>query len=342
MFLISYAHMRDGVLYHGTFSDLDGEPKATWTYEKGGNKVTHDQPIDAPMFRSLWNRVSNLEVFKRNRVRNMDRQINPEADHVVTIMFGDQNQPQQVHFAIPGDEADPQFLGWIKSLNIPKGNLKPTGPPELPGKKSKGSSPLSSDRERVYVKFFGKKFEVDEDEEPDGSPIDVYIFEPQGDSRGRERPCYTLVTSGMSDKRMRVPKEVDFRRAELVLYVDEPTNEQIGVLRFLARLPHQQKTTWYARGTTMTNGQPPQPIFEDSELDCFLFLDPLLNDDSEIHKKLEIDEDPVTVLWVVPITDAECQYLLDRELGDFLELLDRKEHPFILDEGRRSYVKSRR
>jgi hypothetical protein len=340
MHVISYAHMRDGVLYHGTLSDLDGAPKATWSYEKGGKKVTHDLPLDAPTFRSLWNRVGNLDVFKRNRVRDPDRPVNPEADHVVTIMFGEPNKPQQAHFAIPADEADPQFLSWIKSLNIPKGSTKPASPPELP-RKGTEVSPNTAERERVYAKFFGNEWQVDRDDDPDGPPIDVYIFEPQ-EARGLDRPCYTLVTSGMSDKRMRVPKEIDFRRAELLLYVNEPTDEHIGVLRFLARLPHQQKTTWYAGGTTMTNGQPPQPIFEDSELACYLFLDPPLNKDDEVHKKLEIDDDAVAILWVVPITDAECQYIIDRNLGDFLELLDRKEHPFVLDEGRRSYVKSRR
>src|SRR5262245_1788614 len=118
MHLIDYGHMRDGVLYHGTLSDLDGVPKATWTYEKAGKKVTEEQPIDLPTFRSLWNRVSNLEVFKRNRVRDPNRQVDPDRDHVISIAFGNTEKPTTAYFAIPAGETDPQFQHWLKSLNI--------------------------------------------------------------------------------------------------------------------------------------------------------------------------------------------------------------------------------
>jgi hypothetical protein len=153
------------------------------------------------------------------------------------------------------------------------------------------------------------------------------------------RDFYTLVTGGMSDAPMRVPKGTPFRRGELLLYVAEPTEQHVNLLRWLAGLPHIQKTTWYGFGTTMTNGRPPRPIFDDSVLDCFLFLEPVVGRDNTLHEKLEVDDDPVALLWVVPITNAECQYILDRDLSDFLNLLDKKEHPFVLDEGRRSYVR---
>src|SRR5262249_57663276 len=50
MRLIDYGHLRDGVLYHGTVSNLDGTPKSTWTYEDRGAKVTRDRPIDEDGF----------------------------------------------------------------------------------------------------------------------------------------------------------------------------------------------------------------------------------------------------------------------------------------------------
>ena len=124
--------------------------------------------------------------------------------------------------------------------------------------------------------------------------------------------------------------------------MNEPTEQHILVLRWLAGLPHIQERTWYGGGTTMTNGRPPQPIFDDSVLDCFLFLNPPVGRDHAVHEKLVIDNDPTTMLWVVPITEVECQFILDQSLQEFLNLLDRKEHPFILDEGRRSYVKAKR
>jgi hypothetical protein len=337
MHLIDYGHRRQGVLYHGTLSDLDGEPKATWTYEKGGRKVTHDQPIDAATFRSLWNRIGNLDVFKRNRVRDANREVDPDGTHVISIIFGESENPQRIYFAVPTDETDPQFLNWVKSLNIPAGS---SGPPPVPAK-SKASKGPAAAREKVYAKFFGSKWTVDREDEPDGPPIDVYVFEPGEDGRGKERDFYTLVTSGMSDERMRVRKGVPFRRGELILYVADPTELHIGLLRFLARLPLVQETTWYGFGTTMTNGNPPRPIFDDSDLSCYLFLEPVVGRDNVVHEKLEVDGDPVAMLWVVPITEAECQYIIDRSPDEFLDLLDRKKHPFVLDEGRRSYVRAK-
>jgi hypothetical protein len=119
MHLINYAHERDGNVYHGTLSDLDGEPKATWSFDQGGRRVTREQSLDAPVFRSLWNRVGSLDVFKRCRVRDPNHRLDPAGIHVIGIAFGDPDEPQQATFAVPADESDPQFRDWLKGLNIP-------------------------------------------------------------------------------------------------------------------------------------------------------------------------------------------------------------------------------
>ena len=173
MHLIDYGHKKDGVLYHGTLSDLDGVTRATWSYEKGGKKVTHDQPIDLPTFRSLWNRVGKLEVFQRNRVRDQDRPVDPVADHVISIVFGDKNNPQRAFFAVPAAESDPQFVSWIKSLNIPRGSMTPE-PPALPVRKApKKAGGHADKREKVYEEFFGDRWMVDRGEAGEGPAIDV-------------------------------------------------------------------------------------------------------------------------------------------------------------------------
>jgi hypothetical protein len=342
MHLIDYGHVRNGVLYHGTLSDLDGQPKATWTYESGGRKITRDQPLDPAAFRSLWNRVGNLEVFKRSRVRDSNRPVDPVGTHVIGIVFGEAANPRRAHFAVPADEADPEFRSWLKSLNIPSGGA---GPPPLPARKA--AEPAEEDeeideviamREEVYAGMFGDAWTVDRGEEGDGPAIDVYTFEPEDDHK---RDFYTLITGGMSDERMRVPKRVEYKRAELVMYVAEPTRTHTDLLRWLATLPHVQEGTWYGPGTTMNNGDPPRPIFDDSVLDNFLFLESIVSPDDTLPERFTLDDDPVALLWVVPITDAERHFIMDRELSDFLELLDRKRHKHVLDEGRRSYVKSK-
>jgi hypothetical protein len=342
MHVITYAHIRDGVLFTGTLSDLDGRPQATWSYKVGGQRLTQDQPLDPAAFRSLWNRVGNLDVFKRNRVQAPNMPVDPAGTHVVTIGYGEPDRPQLVTFAVPAGEADPQFLGWLRSLNVPSGRA---GPPPLPARKpAQAAEPpdevdeVVAARERVYEDFFGNAWAVDRGEEGDGPAIDVYTFEPEDE---HERDFYTLITGGMADERMRVPRGVKTRRAELVLYVSEPTQTHTDLLRWLATLPHVQETTWYGPGTTMNNGNPPRPIFDDSVLDNFLFLESIVSPDNTLPEQLTLDDDPVGLLWVVPITDAERHYIKDRDVSDFLDLLDRKKHSHVLDEGRQSYVKGR-
>lgn len=337
MHVIDYGHMREGVLYHGTISDLDGSPRATWTYEENGKKVTREQPIDAATFGRLWNGVNASDVFKRCKVRDPNREVNPTVDHVVSIVYEKDGQQQRRFFAIPAEESDPEFLGWLKALKIPQGSLGPAGAveghlPEKPG--------FSAEREKVFPRFFGAKWTVRRDSPPPYPAIDVMVFEPGKDGHGNERNFYTLVTSGMSDAPMSVPEQLP-RRAELLLYVSDPKDEHIEVLQWLARLPHMQQGTWYGGGTTMTNGNPPQPIFEGSELNNYLFLFPVVGKDDEVPKQLVVGGDATTVLWVVPITHAECQLILEKSLKAFLDVLDKKRHPFILNEKRGCYVRSK-
>jgi hypothetical protein len=342
MHVITYAHVRDGVLFTGTLSDLDGRPKATWSYKVGGQRLTQDQSLDPAGFRSLWNRVGNLDVFKRNRIQDPNMPVDPAGTHVVTIGYGEPDRPQLVTFAVPAGEADSQFLGWLKSLNIPSANA---GPPPLPARKpaelaepDEEVDELIAAREEMYASLFGPAWTVDRGEEGDGPAIDVYTFEPEDIHK---RDFHTLITGGMADERMRVPRGVEYKRAELVMYVEKPTETHVELLRWLATLPLVQETTWYGPGTTMNNGNPPQPIFDDSVLDNFLFLEPIVSPDDSLPERWTLDDDPVALLWVVPITDAERHFIMDRELSDFLDLLDRKGHRHVLDEGRRSYVKSR-
>src|SRR5262245_43533449 len=122
MRLIDYGHLRGGVLYHGTVSDLGGTPKSTWTYEDGGEKVTRDLPIDEEAFNFLWSGVATLEVFHRNVVRSPDTPIDPASRHVVGIAFAGEGQRGQYLFLVPADEPDPQFRAWLTALNVPQGS----------------------------------------------------------------------------------------------------------------------------------------------------------------------------------------------------------------------------
>lgn len=354
MHVMNYAHWKDSVVYHGSITDMDGVPRATWSYEKKGKKVTHDQPIDVETFHLLWNGFVKLDVFKRHRVRDPEEIIDLVGHHVIGIIFGDGDEIRQQVSMVPADERDAEFKRWLKALNIPAGSNSPGPRPSFRAsvgdyvRQMRSSvmphklGGMSAVRQKIYPSYFGPKFKVVRDASGEKPAIDVVIFEPGTSKRGTERDYYCLVTSGMSDKPMRIPDGATFARAELLLYVEKPTDIHINVLQWLARLPHQQKTTWYGPGTTMTNGNPPQPIFDDSELDCYLFLSSIVGEDDVVHRELILDGDPTTLLWVVPIANRECQYIIKSGLDDFLEILDKANFSFVLNEKRRSCIKGKK
>jgi hypothetical protein len=65
--------------------------------------------------------------------------------------------------------------------------------------------------------------------------------------RTLSRVGYVLLTNGMSNRRMNVPPDVDPdtpRRAELMWYVRQPTNQIVAMLCWLAKLPFLDKTSF--------------------------------------------------------------------------------------------------
>lgn len=190
-------------------------------------------------------------------------------------------------------------------------------------------------REAVYRDLFGERASVYREVVPLVPHIDVCVYPPGYEERG----FYTLVTSGMSDLPMSVPDVVgpEGRRTELVLYVAEPQKDYASLLRFLAHFPHDHHT-WLGHGHTMPNGQPALPLFLDSDLDTFLFLAPPIPGDAALRDRLTLGGDPVNLLWVVPITAAECGFKLAHGTDALLAEFERAHHPVTLDERRQSYV----
>ncbi len=113
--------------------------------------------------------------------------------------------------------------------------------------------------------------------------IDVYCVAPT-----KDRPWYYLVTSGMSERAMTVPKGAEAcRRAELCLALppdwpltlsglpdDESHFWPVRWLKVLARFPHEFDT-WLWWGHSMPNGDPPEPI-ADTGFAGVLLMSPLL------------------------------------------------------------------
>jgi hypothetical protein len=117
--VIDYGHMRDGVLYHGTVSDLDGAPKSTWTYEQSGRKVIRDRPINQQSFKMLCDGIKDYSVFQKNLVKDSKARIDPSTFHVVSVISDDHGRQLTQIFLIPGGETDSEFTQWLKTLNVP-------------------------------------------------------------------------------------------------------------------------------------------------------------------------------------------------------------------------------
>lgn len=191
----------------------------------------------------------------------------------------------------------------------------------------------TEDRDAVYKRFFGNNCTASHELLPLDPHIDVYTYKP----RFLKRRFYTLVTSGMSDKPMAVPEGFSYRRVELILYVREPTDTCIRLLRYLAHIPHDQQT-WFSAGGTMTNGVPPRPIFPNSALDCFLFLFPVVKPDCTLQEHLRIDGDDVRFMWVVPVSSEECEFVRSQGVAKLMAIFGKRNHPVVLDEMRDSYI----
>jgi hypothetical protein len=222
----------------------------------------------------------------------------------------------------------------LKDLFADAIHKKESEPSEPVPKKSEPGSCLIQQREKAYAKQFGPFDSVSHPIVPGEPHIDVYIHKPTD-----ARPFNTLVTGGMSDHAMAVPDNGPASpRCELVLYVHRVEEHHIELLRFLASQPYLQKT-WFSYGSTLNNGTPPKPIFDDSTLDHFVFMFPVIGTDFDFHKSVSIEGSPLQLLHVEPITLAERKFIVDSGLDAFLDLLEKKQHLPLLNPERKCYVK---
>jgi hypothetical protein len=190
-------------------------------------------------------------------------------------------------------------------------------------------------RQAEYVRRFGPISKVIREQASPTGAIDIYVH-----PASKQRPFTTLVTSGMSDQAMPVPQGPNSPRAELILYVDRPHPTYINMLRHVAHLPHQHHTQ-LCYGSLISNGDPARPIFANSVLDCYLFMIPNVAADFQIQDALSIDGKPLQLLWVVPITCAERDFIAEHGMRGFCGLLDKNNHSMLLAPTRRCYVSGR-
>lgn len=187
--------------------------------------------------------------------------------------------------------------------------------------------------------------------------LDVIAFAPTA-----ERQCWTLVTSGMSDKPMPVPdldeyQEMRFAEIAISLPADWFSTDEAGLvaheqledeekywpirlIKFLARLPHDYDA-WLWRGHTVPNYDPPEPYTDNTTMNGAILLAPITWDEGEWSMRRK-DGNKVSFLAAVPIYSDEMDFKLAHGEEALVEKLDKAGVTEILDITRASAVSKRR
>lgn len=146
------------------------------------------------------------------------------------------------------------------------------------------------------------------------------------------KPFHLLITSGMSDRAMPVPEDMEASpRAELILGLDASWPfgpEHVGdrrhvwplqLLVSMARLPHGHGL-WFGAGHTVPNGNPPHPYVPETEL-CGALVAPPVAVPPEFLR-LSVDEGVIEFLGVVPVYAEEMQLKVERGIEALYQRLD--------------------
>jgi hypothetical protein len=181
----------------------------------------------------------------------------------------------------------------------------------------------------------------------------VHAIEPTPD-----RPCYTLFTTGMSEREMRMPPELEdpseWNRAELMVCLPqgwfgdgdlgeilaaEPPESMfwpIRLLKNLAQFPHEN-ASWLAYGQTFPNGDPPQGYADDTALAGCLILWPLTTPQDFRH--CQIPGGPKLQIYsLVPLFAEELELELEEAEG-LLGLFDQHQVSEVLNPDRPNVAK---
>jgi hypothetical protein len=196
---------------------------------------------------------------------------------------------------------------------------------------SRGNSDIIEAVDNHIEKHIGEVSFVMHEIVSDWVHVDVHVV-----LAGNDRKHHWLITSGMSERPMKTPKEVgDCRFAELMLclpanwplseeeFKDERNYWPIRELKTLARYPHQY-STWLYGGHSIANDDPPKPFADNTAMCASLLLQPKLLQ-PEAHW-VSVNRKKKVRLWgVFFLYREELELKLD-EGSDRLEELFMKRH----------------
>jgi hypothetical protein len=216
-----------------------------------------------------------------------------------------------------------------------KGAVLPPGNEEL--EQEVGSVTL----EDHIAEHFGKPRPVSQQEMvPGDPPVSVHVIPPAS-----KRQPVTLVTTGMSDKPMTVPKgEEEYRFAELFIQLpsDWPTTPKklsdprygwpLDWLRRIAHYPHDNDTWLGGSATVIANGDPPAPLAEGVPFIAIL----LLTSDEEEERLLTSDGRVIHFYRLFPLYLEEYQLERKDGVAALIKLFQKHKISMTLDLNRKN------
>ncbi len=190
-------------------------------------------------------------------------------------------------------------------------------------------------------KYFGTDFFVLDEEKSSTVHVDIHVVRPTA-----TRPYFTLLTSGMSDLDMSMPKGLeDLALAEVCLCL--PREWPLGMdefgwrepgyfwplalLKNAAKYPHINQT-WFSWGHTIGNVERPEPLGSGTHFTGVMLLNPATFPEGADTLKTD-DGRTIHYLALIPVFEQEMRFkqkfgsdALEEKLieADITELLDPK------------------
>ena len=179
--------------------------------------------------------------------------------------------------------------------------------------------------------------------------IDVHWVKPTD-----KFPFHTLITSGMSDKPMKVPEGLEAHRfAELcVLLPDTWTIDgtnfilmeeafksennywPVRWLKIIARFPHEYDT-WLGHGHTMPNGEAATPFADNTKLGCMLLLPSLYLGPHFFELKIS-EEKTIKFYCLYPLYKEEMEFKLKKGSDALLDKFEQFDVSDVIDVDRKN------
>jgi len=161
-----------------------------------------------------------------------------------------------------------------------------------------------------------------------GGRIHVHRYDMSiaGSEGQPDRAFEVIVTDGLSDYGMRDPESGQVIRRELIQYVPQATVENLARLHYSAWVPLAAR---FCLDYFQTMGP-----YQDRWAGA-LTMPPIVDDHAEFELKLPGGGEPMKLMWLVPLTQAEVDYKVRHGVEALIGRMEDVNLPWIFDPANR-------